>query len=242
MDESTNNSVAGNTLASAGAFDTIQRSWGNVKETFNKAGGNEIVSNISASVPQGTKDYISEAKLKFFNFSYLRSPKVFFGIGEEKPFYVERTVSLILPRVQHNMTFFYLNYMVITAILFLLTVLINPMTIIAIGMLGLVWMVVIKTTSEGSVSIKGITVTQKQASIVMACVSVFVLIKILSGIFWWTLAASGVLTGAHGLLRDASMHKDEEDKVKMTGDVSGEESAAFLSSASNVDFEDVDVV
>merc|ERR1712238_424529 len=132
---------------------------------------------------------------------YLRSPKVFFGIGEEKPFYVERTVSLILPRVQHNMTFFYLNYMVITAILFLLTVLINPMTIIAIGMLGLV------------------------------------LIKILSGIFWWTLAASGVLTGAHGLLRDASMHKDEEDKVKMTGDVSGEESAAFLSSASNVDFE-----
>merc|ERR1711957_220209 len=138
------------------------------------------------------------------------------------------TVSLILPRVRHNMTFFYLNYMVITAILFLLTVLINPMTIIAIGMLGLVWMVVIKTTSEGSVSIKGITVTQKQASIVMACVSVFVLIKI--------------LTGAHGLLRDASMHKDEEDKVRMTGDVSGEESAAFLSSASNVDFEDVDVV
>ena len=44
-----------------------------------------------------------------------------------------------------------------------------------------------------------------------------------------TLATSGFLCGVHGLLRDASMHKDEEDKVVMQGDLAlGDEEATFL--------------
>lgn len=47
-----------------------------------------------------------------------------------------------------------------------------------------------------------------------------------------TLATSGFLCGVHGLLRDASMHKDEEDKVVMQGDLSLDEEATFLNTPS----------
>jgi hypothetical protein len=59
-----------------------------------------------------------------------------------------------------------------------------------------------------------------------------VLIWLLSGIFWWTLASSGFLVGAHAVFRDASMHQDTEDRVDMVGEVTGE-SAAFLGSGAN---------
>mmetsp|Transcript_19293 Transcript_19293/g.41987 ORF Transcript_19293/g.41987 Transcript_19293/m.41987 type:complete len:121 (+) Transcript_19293:545-907(+) len=89
----------------------------------------------------------------------------------------------------------------------------------------------------------GITVTQKQASIAMGGLSVLVLIWLLSHIFWMTLFTSGFLCGVHLLLRDASMHKDEEDKVVMQGDLSlevggdgigDEEEASFLNNAAEV--------
>ena len=64
----------------------------------------------------------------------------------------------------------------------------------------------------------------------MSGFSVLVLIWLLSHIFWWTLSTSGFLTGVHCLLRDASMHKDEEDRVEMQGDLSLDEEASFLNS------------
>ena len=69
----------------------------------------------------------------------------------------------------------------------------------------------------------------------MAALSVFVLLWLLSGIFWWTLASSGFLVAVHAFLRDASMHKDLEDAVAMEGDLhlTGEDSA-FLNNANSV--------
>lgn len=131
-------------------------------------------------------------------------------------------------RLRHNASFFYLNYALVTAVLFCLTILINPLAIIGIGLLGFMWMAVIRATAEGSVQVKGITITQKQASIATSIVSVLVLIKLLSHIFWMTSGTSGFLCGVHCLLRDASMHKDEEDKVVMQGDLSLDEEATFL--------------
>lgn len=79
------------------------------------------------------------------------------------------------------------------------------------------------------VILTGITITQKQASLAMSALSVFVLIWLLSHVFWMALATSGFLCGVHMLLRDASMHKDEEDKVEMQGDLSLDaEEASFL--------------
>jgi len=66
----------------------------------------------------------------------------------------------------------------------------------------------------------------------MAGLSIFVLLWLLSSIFWWTLFSSGFLIGLHALLRDASMHKDLDDAVAMEGDLHfGGEDAAFLNTA-----------
>jgi hypothetical protein len=63
----------------------------------------------------------------------------------------------------------------------------------------------------------------------MGGLSAFVLIWLLSSVFWWTLASSGFMVVLHAGLRDASMHQDEEDQVTMVGDVAGNsEQAAFL--------------
>jgi hypothetical protein len=78
--------------------------------------------------------------------------------------------------------------------------------------------------------ISGMTITQTQASIVMGGISVFWLLWLLSGVFWWTLFSSGFLVAVHAVLRDASMHQDGDDRVDMVGEVG--EDAAFLGNAS----------
>ncbi len=204
------------------------------KESFNKSGGSEVLSTVSASIPQGTKDMFSQAKSKFFSREQLRSISVFFGIGEEKPFYVEKVPSLVAERIRHNFTFFYLNYTLLTAVLFCLTLVISPGAIIGIGLLGFAWLALIRSTAEGSLKVGPVTVSQKQATSAMAIVSAFILFYLLRRVFWWTVGSSGCIVGAHAFLRDASMHKDMEDKIEMTGDIgissTTEEEASFLNS------------
>lgn len=62
----------------------------------------------------------------------------------------------------------------------------------------------------------------------MGGISVFVLMYLLSNIFWWTLFSSGFLVSIHAFLRDASMHKDMDDVVAMEGDLHLGEESAFL--------------
>lgn len=204
---------------------------GSVSDTFNKSGASDIVKSVSDSIPQGTKDYITDAKMKIFSRDQLRSPTVFFGIGEEKPFYFERVPSLIIERLRHNFRFFYLNYILITSILFVLTLLISPGALIGIACLGLAWAALLRATKDGSLNLKAITISQKQASLVMTVISVLVLFWLLQGIFWLTLGSSSFLVAIHLLFRDASMHKDDEDKVEMTGDITQSTEDAFLNPA-----------
>jgi hypothetical protein len=192
------------------------------KETWDSSKGQEVLNSVSSSIPQGTKDYLTQTQRRLFNPQYLRTPTVYFGLGEEKAFFIEKNPSLLLDRMKHNFQFFYMNYSLITVILFVLTVLISPRAIVGIGLLGLAWAYVIKATQneEGGIQVRGFLVTQKQASVFMGIVSALVLFYILNTIFWWTLSTSGILCGLHILFRDASMHKDEEDRVQMSGDLS----------------------
>jgi len=226
------------TMSSISAMSAVGSFASSMKDTFNKNGGNEMFSNVSASIPQGTKDYISTAKSKFLNRDNLRSVTVFFGAGEETPFFLEKNPTLMVERLRHNLAFFYLNYMLLTGVLFCLTLLISPKAIIGMALLAVAWTFVIRATQDGSCQVYGIVVSQKQATIGMSAASIFALCFLLSNVFWWTIGSGGLLVGTHCLLRDASMHKDEEDKVEMTGDMgggigSGAEDAAFLNPADN---------
>ena len=129
---------------------------GSVSEKWNASGASDAVSKINANLPQGTKDMLSSASSKIqFKREHLRSPTVFFGIGEEKPFYLEKNPALLMPRLKHNVSFFYLNYAIMTCILFMLTVLVSPSALIGMALLAFAWMSVIKSTESGEMKIKG---------------------------------------------------------------------------------------
>lgn len=208
---------------------------GSVKEKWESSGASRAVSDVYAQVPQGTKDYFSSASQQMFNRQHLRTTTVLFGIGEERPFYVEKVPGLLVERLKHNFTFFYLNYMALTAVMFTLTLLISPTAIIGIGLLGFAWMYMIRSATNGHIKIGSVDIQQKHATVVMTVISVFVLFYLLQQVFWWTLFSSGFLIIGHALFRDASLHKDAEDKMDMQGDLTlpshaDGEDAAFLNS------------
>lgn len=125
------------------------------KNAWENSGAKDALANAQSNLPQGTQDTLTLAKQRIFNRQNLRSPTVFFGIGEEQPFYVEKVPSLLTERLRHNLKFFYLNYAAVTMFLFCLTLLISPSAIIGMGLLGFAWMAVIRATSEGSMQVKG---------------------------------------------------------------------------------------
>mmetsp|Transcript_20879 Transcript_20879/g.43002 ORF Transcript_20879/g.43002 Transcript_20879/m.43002 type:complete len:226 (-) Transcript_20879:2003-2680(-) len=199
------------------------------KEKWDASGATEAMSNFSASIPDSTKDYISQTTGQLFSREKLRPVSVCFGIGEERAFYVEKNPSLLVARVKHNVQFFYLNYLLMLAVLFGLTLFVSPSAIIGIALLAGAWVYVIRASQSGSLKIGAFSISQTQATIGMGVISAFVLIWILSGVFWWALGSSGFLTILHAGLRDASMHQDGEDQVTMVGEVPlGGEQAAFL--------------
>jgi hypothetical protein len=76
-----------------------------------------------------------------------------------------------------------------------------------------------------------VSISQTNATLGMGVITVFALIWVLSGIFWWTFASSGFMVVIHAGLRDASMHQDGDDQVTMVGDIapmSHSEQAAVL--------------
>jgi len=78
-----------------------------------------------------------------------------------------------------------------------------------------------------------ITISQKQATIGMGLFSIVALLWLLSHIFWMALGTSGFVCGIHCLLRDASMHKDESDRVVMQGDLTLDEESSFLNNSTS---------
>jgi len=223
---------AADSIGSTSTLNTFASVVNSAKEKWNSSGANDSVSKFSASIPDSTKDYISQTTGQLFSRERLRTFSVCFGIGEERPFYIEKNPSLLIARIKHNVQFFYLNYLLLSALFFVLTMFVTPSAIIGIALLGAAWAYVIKATQSGSLKIGSFAVSQTQATIVMGIVSAFVMIWILSGVFWWTLFSSGFLTITHASFRDASMHQDGEDQVTMVGEVeptspTGEQ-AAFL--------------
>lgn len=88
-----------------------------------------------------------------FKREHFRGVGVFFGIGEERPYYVEKTPSLLIERLRHNVMFFYLNYMAIAGVMFFLMMLMSPSTIIGLVLLGALWMWFVRASQDGTLRI-----------------------------------------------------------------------------------------
>jgi hypothetical protein len=203
---------------------SLMGAYNTAKEKWETSGGNEALGRMTAVIPESTKNMVGT----MFKREHIRGVTVCFGIGEERPFYIEKTPSLLAERLRHNFTFFYLNYAILTGVLFCLTLLISPSAIIGIGLLALAWMALIRASQSGSLQVSNFQIPQQTAVIVMGVFSILVLFWLLSGIFWWTLFSSGFLIVVHAFLRDASMHKDMDDVMAMEGDLHLGEDSAFL--------------
>mmetsp|Transcript_14975 Transcript_14975/g.22109 ORF Transcript_14975/g.22109 Transcript_14975/m.22109 type:complete len:231 (-) Transcript_14975:109-801(-) len=202
----------------------LNGAWTSLKQKWSESSAPEYLNTVSSSIPQETKDFVSGARQRYLNPKHIRSPKVYVGLGEERPFYLEKSPSLLGSRVKHNFQYFYLNYIIIAAILFVMTLMISPTAIIGVVLVVGAWMFTLKATQSGSVTVRGITIPQQPILAALAIATFFAMSYILSSIFWWTLFSSAFCAGGHAILRDATMHRDEEDKVDMTGDL-GEDSA-----------------
>lgn len=115
------------------------------------------MSRVTANIPKGTQEYFSNTSAQLLNRQKLRGVTVVFGIGEERPFYVEKAPSLLLARLKHNTQFFLLNYILVSFVMFCLTVLTRPFTIIGLGLLGALWVYVVRQTSSGAMQVYGMS-------------------------------------------------------------------------------------
>jgi len=62
-----------------------------------------------------------------------------------------------MERIKHNLQFFLFNYVLVTGILFALSVISSPSAIVGLLCLGGAWVGVVRMTSSGSVTIKGMS-------------------------------------------------------------------------------------
>lgn len=58
-----------------------------------------------------------------------------------------------MARLKHNTTFFYLNYMLVFAVLFILTMITSFTTMIGLVLLGGAWLYVIRASADGTLKI-----------------------------------------------------------------------------------------
>eukprot|EP00429_Kryptoperidinium_foliaceum_P039978 CAMPEP_0176169116 /NCGR_PEP_ID=MMETSP0120_2-20121206/86566_1 /TAXON_ID=160619 /ORGANISM="Kryptoperidinium foliaceum, Strain CCMP 1326" /LENGTH=227 /DNA_ID=CAMNT_0017506865 /DNA_START=27 /DNA_END=710 /DNA_ORIENTATION=- len=210
---------------SASALNSFVGVMNSAKEKWDSSGASEAMSKMTANIPQGTQEYLSSTSQQLLNRQKFRGISVVFGVGEERPFYLEKVPTLLVARLKHNFQFFFLNYLVLTGVLFFLTMLTTPSALIGLGLLAGLWMYVVRATSEGSMTVYGVTISQKNATIGLSIFSAIASVWLLQGVFVWALFSSGFLVSIHAVLRDASMHQDGEDQMDMVGEFSGEQDA-----------------
>mmetsp|Transcript_48485 Transcript_48485/g.58698 ORF Transcript_48485/g.58698 Transcript_48485/m.58698 type:complete len:183 (-) Transcript_48485:181-729(-) len=148
---------------------------------------------------------------KLFSADKVRSFSIYFGIGDQRPYFVETNGPLIGARIKHNMSFFYLNYLAQSGFFFALSILFSPGSLLEIGILALVWIVLMRLTVDGVLNLGCFTVTRKVVSVGMTALSAIVLLYVLANVFWWALSTSIFFMMVHAVLRDASKYKDTSD-------------------------------
>lgn len=161
-------------------------------------GYNQVPGGMSA-------DGLSNSASQMFSRDNLRSFSALLGTGEDNAFGCLLSPPLLVERLRHNFTYFYLNYMVLTAAFFCVCVFLKPTAWIGIGILAVAWVGMANSIQDERM-LKG-------ASIGMSFVSALVLYYLLSNTFWWTIYLSGALIAAHAMLRDTATLQMMNDPV-----------------------------
>lgn len=210
------------------------------KEKWDSSNVSKAVNQAVATVPQGTKDFLKSTTGELFDRKNLRGFQACFGLGEDKPFSIEKSLGPLKERVTGNLQFFYLNYMLFGAFLFCLTLVVSPSAIIGIGALVGVWYLFIQRANQNKpISIMGKELTDKQAADGLILITAVVLFFILENIFWYAFGTTLLLTIVHAATRSEFNYKEvpsANDELAKAGKAVGEATSLLnnATKASNV--------
>ena len=189
------------------------------KTKWNSSSGPSTLSTITTSLPPSIQTRAATLTSSFLSPRHFRPLTSCLGIGEQRPYYLETVPTLAIDRLRTNLRHYYLNYTALAAVLFALTLLVSPTSIISLAILAAAWAYALKVTGDEGVLVAGFLVTRKIAGAVMTVVTFFALLYVLSSIFWYSLTISGVCILSHSGLRDSTMVGGVEDGGEMDGDL-----------------------
>uniref|UniRef100_A0A7S4QI31 PRA1 family protein n=2 Tax=Ditylum brightwellii TaxID=49249 RepID=A0A7S4QI31_9STRA len=173
---------------------------------------NKAAAAVSGAIPEGAKTYIRQAKEKIFDSDKLRPVSVFFGMGEQGAWSISLNPVVLCPRIKNNILFFYLNYILLAALIFFISMLatfLNPKTIILSIGLAAAWFVVLKATAEDK-KFGPITITRKNATFLMIILSGVAAFFIMKDVFFITLGSGSGISLIHAIFRDGAKERIEE--------------------------------
>eukprot|EP00522_Entomoneis_paludosa_P011372 CAMPEP_0172448812 /NCGR_PEP_ID=MMETSP1065-20121228/7748_1 /TAXON_ID=265537 /ORGANISM="Amphiprora paludosa, Strain CCMP125" /LENGTH=225 /DNA_ID=CAMNT_0013200401 /DNA_START=17 /DNA_END=694 /DNA_ORIENTATION=- len=187
----------------------------------------QAMGQVNDAIPDQAKSALQSAKERIFDSDQLRSLTVFCGFGEGgSAFSVALNPTVLCPRLKNNLVFFYLNYILVTAIVFcivLLATMLNPVSLIFLVALAFGWFVVLRATADGSTQVGPLTITRKVASGIMVVISVILAFFLVKDIFFVTMGSGAALSLLHAFFRDASQHYNTADSSTQSPLVDGED-------------------
>lgn len=157
-----------------------------------------------------------------FRIEHLRPASEFLGTDKDemKPFSVPGTYGQATVRIQKNLSYFRINYLILTACIAVVTVLTSPLTLLCIGIICGSWYygrhIILPyirdpALSNQEIRIFGVLTTPKNVLIGMCGISILLAAVILRTILTWTLSLSAVTILAHASFRDPINTRDEVD-------------------------------
>ena len=170
---------------------------------------NKAMNAVSGAIPDEAKSYMRQAKEKILDSDKLRSFSDFFGFREQGAFNVALNPAVLCPRIKDNIVFFYLNYILLAAVIFLITLLatmINPQTIVMFICLAAAWFVVMRATAEDK-KFGPITITRKNATFLMMIITGIVAFFVVKDIFFITLGSGSAFSLIHAIFRNGTKEK-----------------------------------
>ncbi|CAJ1966495.1 unnamed protein product [Cylindrotheca closterium] len=211
------------------------------KEKWDSSNVSKSLNKAVAAVPQSTKDMLASKSGELFNRSNLRGFQACFGIGQNdgnSAFSMEKSFGPLKNRVTTNLQFFYLNYLLLGAFLFCLTLIVSPSAIIGMGLLVVVWILFIqRAKQEKPLSICGKELTDKHATDVLIVLTAVVLFFILEGAFWYALGTTLLLTILHAATRSEFDYEEvasADDELAQAEKTVGENTKLMIKSRAKV--------
>lgn len=97
---------------------------------------------------EGLSAGLSDSASRLFSADNLRSIGAMLGTGEDKAFSLLLSPTGLLDRLRHNLSFFYLNYMALTGLLFFLNVFLNSKAWLGMIVLACMWVFMINRIQD----------------------------------------------------------------------------------------------